>query len=171
LCLEGVKVWRFVERGEVIDGLLEGERVDSVTWGGEDDKEVCLSAGWQSEKSLFKHLNGHLNEPVPSARELSEMDVADKVALMSLIAADPTCLVPDVALPPRTSVLTAIQRPGDLLLIPRNYWHQTYVQEWRQVETRDAHHEGRSFTRKEVQSAQRTAQNARKAAKSALPAA
>ena len=65
LCLEGIKIWRFIlppslEDGgvSIVDGAFSSYRLDSIAWeqedGGIDEREpVAWSAGWQSDMSLF----------------------------------------------------------------------------------------------------------------------
>lgn len=64
ICLEGIKIWRFIlppllEDGgvSIVDGALSSYRLDSIAWeqdGGNEEREpVAWSAGWQSDMSLF----------------------------------------------------------------------------------------------------------------------
>jgi hypothetical protein len=64
ICLEGIKIWRFIlppslEDGgvSIVDGALSSYQLDSIAWeqdGGNEEREpVAWSAGWQSDMSLF----------------------------------------------------------------------------------------------------------------------
>ena len=165
LCLEGTKVWRFVapplatqltttaevedvDNGHigitVIDDALDSYRLDSIAWGGYDNETketeedtLTISAGWQSDYSLFSKRD---TKGVPSARSLAELEKKvsgdEKLKLLESIATDCDLLRPnynngidgidkDVEL----SLWTGIQQAGDLLIIPAHWWHQTYALE------------------------------------------
>ena len=90
LCLEGSKLWRFVLPGgggvEEVDGALESYRLASVAWdggGGGDGGTTAatttttpLSAGWQSDLTLYRHRAGG----VPPARALAGLAGSDPAA-------------------------------------------------------------------------------------------
>ena len=90
LCLEGSKLWRFVLPGgggvEEVDGALESYRLASVAWddgGGGDGGTTTaaatttpLSAGWQSDLTLYRHRAGG----VPPARALAGLAGSDPAA-------------------------------------------------------------------------------------------
>lgn len=141
LCLEGTKIWRFVEPcfgnddannddGEksqpslekvlAIDKALKSYRLDSMAW---DEESVALSAGWQSDFSMYKQRKHHL---IPSARDLVEMEEEERRSKIENTATSLDLLQPDVPYLKKIKIHTAIQKPGDLLLIPAHWWHQTY---------------------------------------------
>lgn len=139
LCLEGTKIWRFIyppskpQGGvSVIDDALNSYRLDSVAWE-EDADSTVLSAGWQSDLSLYHSIEGKFptafewmnreeENPVLFREELKENismispspDSLDALNRISGITNDPT-------------FATAIQQTGDLLIIPAHCWHQTYA--------------------------------------------
>ena len=119
LCLEGSKVWRFVsaERDGIaaVDGLLGAYRLVSETWGS-------ISAGWQSDESLFKTRR----EDVPSARTLANMADADRRRAIDDVAQSDTALEASLN---GLVCETLVQHAGDVVVIPRGYYHQTYALE------------------------------------------
>lgn len=143
LCLEGTKVWRFMEPPKqhtqnstnteeavpvaALDEALQAYRLQSIAWECDSESTVPLSAGWQSDFSLY-HTRNH--EAIPSAQELAEMDDAERLELMLSLVTNLESLKPNVPsstfFSQRTTIHTAIQQPGDLLLIPPHWWHQTY---------------------------------------------
>jgi hypothetical protein len=124
LCLEGTKVWRFMAPSptvQVVDELLHSYRLESIAWDG-DEHDTALSAGWQSDFNLFDTRS----DSVPSAQALNEMEsVQQKYELMMSIARDTSKLEPNLPLD-STKIYSVIQKPGDLLVIPAHWWHQTY---------------------------------------------
>lgn len=147
LCLEGTKVWRFIpppnalldgmggvaaddkwsdaDGVQVVDEALKSYRLNSIAWGDEDEdrSKLMLSAGWQSDFSLY----ADRHKSVPTAQSLSRMKDHDRIKKLESIASDPNQLGPNVHLP--TKPWTTVQQPGDLLLIPAHWWHQTYALE------------------------------------------
>ena len=126
LCLEGTKIWRFIDPKNnvgTIDEALQSYRLDSTAWGEEEG--VTMSAGWQSDLSLFA-LRRH--DKIPGPRDWSDMeeDAPEKQRVMQELVGDLDVLRPDRRVPTELSLTTAIQQPGDLLLIPAHWWHQTY---------------------------------------------
>lgn len=123
LCLEGSKVWRFIDpkpNVEHVDEALESYRLESIAWQG-----ASTSAGWQSNLSLFKKRKHDL---LGSAREWSEMeDETKKLQELSRVGACTDLLRPEID--SDLGMTTAIQQAGDLLLIPAHWWHQTYALE------------------------------------------
>jgi len=152
LCLEGTKIWRFVappgamrsmatSEGDSqvgsIDDLLEAYRLPSMVWSGdgkEQEDSLLLSAGWQSDFSLYASRDGD-EEVLPSAEyfgKLEEEGVSVKYAKMKGIASNMDALRPSSALQKSDmdiSIWTVVQKPGDLLVIPAFWWHQTYALE------------------------------------------
>jgi Cupin-like domain len=124
ICLEGTKVWRFLEpfnaeNGGVkqMDDLLKAYRLPSTAWR---DGDVALSAGWQSDYNLYKTRK----QSIPSALEWQDIQSNRKLAAMLQVALSPEQLTPNVDIP--GAVWTAVQSPGDMLVIPAHWWHQTY---------------------------------------------
>jgi hypothetical protein len=123
LCLEGTKVWRFISpipNVAAIDKALASYRLNSIAWG---EHEVPISSGWQSNFNLFDKRDND----IPSAREFDEMEPNEKWKKMQEIAADVS-----MSLQPNANISelwTVVQKPGDLLIIPAYWWHQTYALE------------------------------------------
>jgi len=140
----------------VVDEAFRSYRLDSIAWGNDDweqhddqrrrrrrrrrDEPVVWSAGWQSDMSLYDTIN----EDFPSGFEWSTKEEDDEDGYtrdMELVGMDAARLRPcnnakdaldRIAKSTGTSSLktpfiTAIQRQGDLLLIPAHCWHQTYA--------------------------------------------
>ena len=168
LCLDGTKVWRFVapplavaavaasremdepplgdERSSsvaVIDGLLDAYRLDSIAWGDRDDDPLTLSAGWQSDYSLFASFHNRI-----SSTDLSELEekqgTKEKLDTISMIASDVERLQPDIPVGiigtssgkngaersgDHVTIWSGVQKPGDMIVIPAHWWHQTYAME------------------------------------------
>lgn len=145
ICLEGTKVWRFIAppgalsmstKGDVIDSgvsfvdqILDAYRLESAAWG-----DYNLSSGWQSNFSLYEVRD----ESVPSAEELSyieEEDSAKKLKQIETISSSLQNLQPSSDLPEtypggeKVTIVSVVQKPGDLLVIPAHWWHQTYALE------------------------------------------
>jgi hypothetical protein len=149
LCLEGTKLWRFLRPAaaaaddDEMDRSLRAYRLPSMAWSNakdgdnddddddDEDGRVALSAGWQSDYSLY----GHRCESIPSGRELSRLTDTERLQLLDDIALNSSLpLRPDTdeagnMVVPHCECWTAIQKPGDLLLIPAYWWHQTYALE------------------------------------------
>jgi Cupin-like domain len=139
LCLEGTKIWRFLEppvamegqrardRVLTVDEALESYRLASVAWQSDEDDtdSVSLSAGWQSDFSLFRECD---HDSIPSAQVLAEMDDKEKMQLLQKLNTL-KILGPDIPRNAAGAIHTVIQKPGDLLLIPAHWWHQTYALE------------------------------------------
>jgi hypothetical protein len=147
ICLEGTKVWRFIappgalsmsntkddvmeESGiSCVDKLLDAYRLESAAWG-----DYNLSSGWQSNFSLYDVRD----ESVPSAEKFSfmeEEDNAQKLKWIERIASSLQKLQPSSDMPQtypggeEVTIFSVIQKPGDLLVIPAYWWHQTYALE------------------------------------------
>eukprot|EP00592_Proboscia_alata_P017911 CAMPEP_0194400626 /NCGR_PEP_ID=MMETSP0174-20130528/127337_1 /TAXON_ID=216777 /ORGANISM="Proboscia alata, Strain PI-D3" /LENGTH=509 /DNA_ID=CAMNT_0039197201 /DNA_START=205 /DNA_END=1734 /DNA_ORIENTATION=+ len=130
-----------------IDKALRAYRLDSVAWNGNNDdidndsiKSMTLSAGWQSNLSFYAHRNdtnnkddGVIRSAVPMARELDEMEyesgLAGKRNILGAVAADITKLCPNVEKNIARTLWSGVQHPGDLIVIPAYWWHQTYALE------------------------------------------
>ncbi len=159
LCLEGTKIWRFIappgasssslsqkdgnlESGVFqVDRALQSYRLPSTAW----DDEIYLSSGWQSDMSLY----AEISDDVPSAEELAMLEEEDgedhKLSLIhdtasNLYSLAPSSDIPDTlcgnydsgdssSTPLPLDVWTVVQKPGDLLVIPAYWWHQTYAME------------------------------------------
>jgi len=154
ICLEGTKIWRFIlpppeEKGgiDVVDEALESYRLDSIAWEEEETdhsgEPLVLSAGWQSDMTLFDSIDDNF----PSAFEWVTMEEDDAEVFqreMEDAGMNPSFLRPSAETldsldqigrakgcndSPSVHPLfvTAIQQPGDLLIIPAHCWHQTYA--------------------------------------------
>jgi hypothetical protein len=124
LCIDGTKVWRFIDPGldvTHVDDLLKSYRLDSIAW----DDGSSLSAGWQSDFSLYEN---RMHNKIASAQEWQEMEEKRKLKALLEIGSNTKILEPGVD-GSGLSMATAIQQPGDLLLIPAHWWHQTYCLE------------------------------------------
>ena len=123
----------------VIDSLLNAYRLSSIAWEGSSRQEdsVYLSSGWQSDYSLFSSFNNY--EEFPSAEELELMNKKEKLSVIENLANNLEELSPNC---PKTyiaagsenqrtqvTIWTVVQKPGDLLVIPAFWWHQTYALE------------------------------------------
>lgn len=123
LCIEGSKVWRFVDpkaNVKTIDAALQSYRLESIAWEGRP-----MSAGWQSDLSLYRTRQ----EELPSAREWSEMEDDNKLTELLRVGSSIEILTPDDLPNDDLFFSTAIQEAGDLLLIPAHWWHQTFALE------------------------------------------
>ena len=157
LCLEGTKVWRFIlpplnSSGSngggvaVVDEALKSYRLNSIAWEVDEcetnqvDEPVILSAGWQSDMTLYDSID----ERFPSGFELMKLEEEDNDTFQKELedaVMDTSRLRPsDNALSAFDHIaesyinsdrsspfITAIQRQGDLLIIPAHCWHQTYA--------------------------------------------
>eukprot|EP00594_Rhizosolenia_setigera_P005589 CAMPEP_0178949786 /NCGR_PEP_ID=MMETSP0789-20121207/6263_1 /TAXON_ID=3005 /ORGANISM="Rhizosolenia setigera, Strain CCMP 1694" /LENGTH=419 /DNA_ID=CAMNT_0020630385 /DNA_START=237 /DNA_END=1496 /DNA_ORIENTATION=- len=161
LCLEGTKVWRFVSPPHVkkifserengkeidfgnnddcssgvqdIDEFLLSYRLASMAWEGEEDgvDDLTISAGWQSQYSLFaSRAEGKV---IPSAEEFAYMEMGEKLDVLESLANNLSVLIPSSDLLSEhnekngkfeAEIHTVVQKPGDLLIIPAYWWHQT----------------------------------------------
>ena len=145
LCVEGTKIWRFIappghleefQEAEssgikYVDDALNSYRLPSVAW--DDD---YISSGWQSDMNLYSKRSDDL----PSAEELAMMEEENpqqKADFLDDIASSLDSLAPSDDLPTHldperkreTHIWTVVQHPGDLLVIPAYWWHQTYAME------------------------------------------
>ena len=150
LCLEGRKIWRFVRPIETarqeqddstslemesvkrVDEFLQAYRLESIAWdAGDSSNTMLLSAGWQSDMSLYHNVD----ENIPSAKELSSMDVVESNSLLDDLATSPSLLCPNIPMQKKdteqsvSGFYSTVQRQGDLLLIPAHWYHQTYAPE------------------------------------------
>jgi len=173
-----------------IDKLLDSYRLDSIAWGNgnegeedsveEEEKEIkpllTLSAGWQSDFSLFyinsnnnnsNHLSSNSNS---NNHDNDDIDIDDekKFEMATAIATDLRILQPNIPVNIATTdattdvntythtyddnendhendqtinkntngdktnddvvvtIWSGVQRPGDMIIIPAYWWHQTY---------------------------------------------
>jgi len=152
LCLEGRKVWRFlspVGTGNDSDNMnrsndgwddrLRSYRLESTAWSssyGDDDQEendreddMVLSAGWQSDLSLFTSSSSSLR----TARSLAELAETEATAYLDELASTTHLLTSHDEIQPAITMgvdcCSVVQHPGDLLLIPPYWYHQTYAPE------------------------------------------
>mmetsp|Transcript_6315 Transcript_6315/g.14022 ORF Transcript_6315/g.14022 Transcript_6315/m.14022 type:complete len:702 (-) Transcript_6315:60-2165(-) len=137
LCLEGTKIWRFIlppEGGvKLVDEALRSYRLDSIAWENQqnDEKPIVLSAGWQSDMTLYESIS----DDFPDAFEWMQLEEEDSKKFQrenENAGVNATCLRPCAALDnihgsSKPQFVTAIQQTGDLLLIPAHCWHQTYA--------------------------------------------
>jgi len=149
LCLEGTKIWRFIAPPgavnalntpklqsnsgvHLVDDAVKSYRLPSVAW----DDDVFLSSGWQSDMNLYSSRS----DAVPSAEEfalLEETNLDQKNNEMNDIAHRLDQLTPSIDFPSRfgdedkspLTIWTVVQKPGDMLVIPAYWWHQTYALE------------------------------------------
>lgn len=159
-CVEGTKVWRFIlpptnssgSNGDgvaIVDDALKSYRLNSIAWENEEEvdnleqilgDDVILSAGWQSDMTLFDSIDEHF----PSGFDLMKLEEEDNDAFqrqLEDVMSDMTRLRPSddahsafdqIAKLCKTRgritpFITAIQHQGDLLIIPAHCWHQTYA--------------------------------------------
>ena len=172
LCLDGTKVWRFVappfavkalesakEKKEptwetdddetnssvaIIDGLLDAYRLDSIAWGdGDDEDPLTLSAGWQSDYSLFANFhNGMTGSDLLKLEETKGTN--EKLDTIKRTGSNVDRLQPNIPVgidgassgekvsdqpENRVSIWSGVQKPGDMIVIPAYWWHQTYAME------------------------------------------
>ena len=135
LCLEGTKIWRFIlpptDGGvEVVDTALKSYRLDSIAW----EEGEQLSAGYQSDMTLYDNID----DTFPSAFDLMFMEDEDNEQYQTIIqdagtsistlqpSSDALDALHQISNTDEPLFVTAIQQPGDLLLIPAHCWHQTY---------------------------------------------
>lgn len=123
ICLEGRKLWRFLPPSRELRAQLRSYRLPSVAWGSEGG---ALSAGWQSDYDLWAHRRAG----APNARALHDAADADE-QLRAMADARSGLLSPSAQLPAavRQQLLGCVQQPGELVLIPPGWWHQTYYPE------------------------------------------
>ncbi len=146
LCVEGTKIWRFIAPPghnedfkeedltsgvKFVDDAVKSYRLPSVAW---DDQYI--SCGWQSDLSLYSQRSDDL----PSAEELSMMEEENpqiKMDYLDDVASSLHMLEPSSDFPSQlgcdgnfqTKIWSVVQHPGDLLIIPAYWWHQTYAVE------------------------------------------
>jgi hypothetical protein len=146
LCLEGRKIWRFLAPDKnTLDGWderLRCYRLESIAWdsNGNDHDDIdkddnnakaTLSAGWQSDLSLYHDSESN---NLYSARELADLDEPNAETYLETIANSLDILQPHpeiIAPLPTMGVdcCSVVQHPGELLLIPPYWYHQTYAPE------------------------------------------
>jgi len=143
LCLEGVKIWRFIPTPATVDGgvekvdkELQSYRLDSIAWEQEENQQsnpLVLSAGWQSDMTLYDSID----EDFPTAFEWATMEEENNDLFRNEIisqGSDSSRIRPSSEasnalknIDETTRFVTATQFAGDLLLIPAHCWHQTYA--------------------------------------------
>lgn len=157
ICLEGRKLWRFlsptistvvssddqskkyVKKNNDVkqwDTILKSYRLSSTAW-----QNICISAGWQSDFTLYDTTNIPPQTLLPSARDLAEMSQKESNNLLhDLVLSVSNCWSPPLSPPlmfPKDDNIEnissveyefhgVVQQPGDLLLIPPYWYHQTY---------------------------------------------
>lgn len=141
LCLEGTKIWRFIAPPgalsvsdvqmfdsdvKVIDDAVKSYRLPSVAW----ENNTYLSSGWQSDMSLFSHRK-HGIRSAESFAALEEQNPSEKYAELKSLALGMDGISPSLDFPSELldHVHAVVQEPGDLLIIPAFWWHQTYAPE------------------------------------------
>lgn len=116
LCVEGTKVWRFLYGADEAADLGAYE-LPSGAFGGD-------SAGTQSDVDLFAERRGDAwrrSWPPPSAYE-------DDAVLLEKWS-PPANFAASAPPPPNARYVTALQRAGDVVVVPARAWHQTYALE------------------------------------------
>jgi hypothetical protein len=130
LCLEGRKLWRFLSPSDGWDARLESYRLASTAWDADttEANELTLSAGWQSDLSLYEAVP---SEQMPTARELADSCEADPETYLEELACTNRYLTPIEKIHARAGVdwCAVVQHPGELLIIPALWYHQTYAPE------------------------------------------
>jgi hypothetical protein len=126
LCLEGSKVWRMIHPNKSNDDGLDAYRLESIAWGADEKEGRSLSAGWQSDKSLFRKRQ---HDKLPRGKDLVGLSQHEKIQWITQISHNLDLLAPDDSIPDSVTFTTMIQQEGDLLLIPADWWHQTMALE------------------------------------------
>jgi Cupin superfamily protein len=143
LGLEGTKVWRFINPNSSVhdvDALMQSYRLPSRAWHAEHDdtdESIVLSAGWQSDYSLYRTSTIPLPtlDSMESSLPLSRHD-QDQLAVslqsglvpdMEIVSAVTQRQSSSPAATPSLAVWATVQRAGDLVVIPAHWWHQTYA--------------------------------------------
>jgi hypothetical protein len=132
---------------EHVDRAMNSYRLTSVAWGSADheDNPKPISSGWQSDLSLYASIHPKM---FPSALQLAHLEeqnlMKEKNDALEQIVGNFDTLTPNIPKifgqdDPKNSkgsndsfktvIWTAVQKPGDLLLIPAHWWHQTYALE------------------------------------------
>ena len=137
------------------DELLQSYRLESTAWSSPEDEgehmndsgnegeindEMVLSAGWQSDSTLYKPVTEATT--FQSARELAELPEKDAETYLEELASTTNLLdfhetitIQDdeqgTTTRPKMGVhcCSVVQHPGELLLIPPYWYHQTYAAE------------------------------------------
>jgi hypothetical protein len=152
LCLEGRKIWRFLNSSDDLDGWdlrLQSYRLNSTAWDTDDKSSIdenssnghvtTISAGWQSDFSLYDPVsssafsNQRQKNHMRSARSLSEMDESEAEEYLNRLSSSFDELIPHQDIQPTPVIgidcCSVVQHPGELLLIPPYWYHQTYAPE------------------------------------------
>ncbi len=128
----------YVDSGvSYIDNVLDSYRLPSIAWHRNDQgDDTYLSSGWQSDFSLYSSFKNFEN--FPSAEELANMDEDKKMTVIenlvqSIDELSPNCpnsyVTTNDEKDNAISIWTVVQKPGDLLVIPAYWWHQTFALE------------------------------------------
>jgi len=115
--LEGAKIWRFIipHDSTPLDDLgdsLNSYRLPSA-WNDQN-----LSFGTQSDLTLFDIPNSHI-PPVAEIVVHGTRDSRERYYNDHILLPPPSSLG-------KYTFKTIIQHPGDLIIIPPGFWHQTY---------------------------------------------
>ena len=146
LCLEGTKVWRFIappgavracndychdSNVKAIDDAVKSYRLPSSAW----ESNTFLSSGWQSDMSLFAQRHVEIRS-AESFADLEEKSPPEKYEEMKSIAMGMDIISPSLDFPSVVgdgdevpTIYAIVQEPGDLLIIPAYWWHQTFALE------------------------------------------
>ena len=122
-----------------VDNTLKSYRLPSIAWddGSNQDDTIYLSSGWQSNYSLYSSYKNH--GQYPSAEDFASMDEHEKISIIEDLANNMFDLAPNCPNifsstsngmeDNQLSIWTVVQKPGDLLVIPAFWWHQTFALE------------------------------------------
>jgi len=140
ICLEGRKIWRFLappnggSDTSQWDNILQSYRLESTAWSTEsenkEEEDTIISAGWQSDLSLFSPSSDAKLHTAMGLNDLLEQDAED---YLEKVASATEYLTPHKGIQPRivmgVDVCSVVQHAGELLLIPPYWYHQTYAPE------------------------------------------
>jgi len=133
LLLEGAKVWTFLPPSTPRASVLRAYRLEPNAWGGDDcggsydeaeEESYAVSAGWQSPVNLYwrrAELRGEEATAGGAAPDGTSFDVP--LGAGAGLRFRPSH---DLAADTLAGATVFVQREGELLLIPPDWWHQTY---------------------------------------------